>query len=387
MNVGLMTCYVDNYGACLQAYALQQAIITGGHNCEIIQYTPYKDIDEISNFSATAEPMGLRLQRAIKHPIQFCIRKADKINQKKRIAKFENFRKEKLFFSKDKYDSWDQLKKNPPLYDAYVCGSDQIWNPVIHRNINVGPYFLDFVPSNKKKIAYAPSIGIQEVPEQCQKDMARLLQGLDVISVREQHGAELIQTIAGINAPVVLDPTLLLSGRSWERVMCPVKITGPYIFCYLFNEHKETYDMVKKIKEKMKLDVVTLPFSLSDIYSKSKKIYDAGPAEFLYLIRNAALVITDSFHATAFSINFNKNFICLLRNRDNEANNMNSRILSILSELNLKDRLVLNENDWENIISEPIDFVPVNDVLKKRRKKDLRFLLNSIGGDSFARIS
>ncbi len=378
MNVGLMTCYVNNYGACLQAYALQQAIKLDNNECEIIKYTPYADIGKAVNLQHIPEPFMLRMTRALKHPIQFYLRKQDRKKQANRDAKFEEFRQERLVFANRLYNSWDELRKDPPPYDSCVCGSDQIWNPVIHHNINVGPYFLDFVPENKGKIAYAPSIGVQYVPEECHQEMKRLINRLDAVSVREQRGAELIREIASQEAPVVLDPTLLFDGEWWSKAIKPVNIKKPYILCYLFNENKSTYDFVEKMRRETGYEVITLPFAFRDIYNKnSTKIYDAGPSEFLYLIKNAALIITDSFHATAFSINFNRNFICLFRNTDEEKNNMNSRITSILSIAGLEDRLITDPENI-NVLPYDIDYSEVNKRLSARREKDRRFLWDSI---------
>lgn len=383
MKVGLMTCYINNYGACLQAFALQQAIASGGHSCEIIRYTPYADLKKKFNVKTVAEPVSVKIKRAICHPVQFLERREDRKKQELRNAKFEQFRKDNLIFSQREYYSEEELKQSVDLYDAFVCGSDQIWNPVIHRNSNVGAYFLDFVPnsSDKRKIAYAPSIGVQQVPVECKEDMKQLIQCLDTVSVRELHGASLIREIADVDARVVLDPTLLFDGEWWSGCVRPIDIDKPYILCYLFNENRSTYDFVNRMKKKTGYEVVTLPFAFSDIYQKNTKVYDAGPAEFLYLIKNAALVITDSFHATAFSINFNKNFVCLFRNTDGEKNNMNSRITSILSIAGLEDRIITNPDSIDAVPGE-VDYTAPKRRIKERRKEDRDFLLNSLQGEN-----
>jgi len=379
MKVGLMTCYVNNYGACLQAFALQQAIKRCGNDCEIIRYTPYADLARQFNIKQVSQPMAVRIKRTIRHPIQLCMRRIDRKKQLIRNVKFESFRKENLVFADRLYESWDELRSDPPEYDAFVCGSDQIWNPVIHHSMNVGPYFLDFAPDSKRTVAYAPSIGVEVVPEECKADMKRLIDRLDAVSVRELHGAELIKDISGRDARVVLDPTLLFDGEWWSKAAKPVQVRKPYILCYLFNENKSTYDYVQRIKKKTGYEVVTLPFAFSDIYSKNKKIYDAGPAEFLYLIKNAEFIITDSFHATAFSINFNKDFVCLFRNTHTEKNNMNSRITSILSLSGLENRII-SDPDVENDIPPSIEYSEVNKRMNDRRESDLSFLNNSLSG-------
>lgn len=380
MKTGLMTCYVDNYGACLQAYALQSAIECQGNTCHIIRYTPYADLRRMFHYMERPEALGLRIRRAANHPIQLIKRKLFSRKSKLRSVKFSSFRDQYLKFDERLYHSWDELKSDPPAFDNFVCGSDQIWNPVIHHNWNVGPYFLDFVPKGKKRIAYAPSIGIQFVPDECKSDMNSLLHAFDTLSVREKRGAELIAEIAGLDVPVVLDPTLLFDGNWWSHVCSLVNVEKPYILCYLFNEHASTYRFVEQMKKKTGLDVLTLPFTLKDVYSNNKKIYDAGPAEFIWLIKNAEMIITDSFYATVFSINFNKSFYCLHRNIAGEANNMNSRILSLLSLAGIQDRLLDNPEISELSIR-PINYTIVNARICERRKKDIAFLKKAIAAE------
>lgn len=382
MKTGLMSCYVDNYGACLQAYALQSAIESSGSECEIIKYTPYADLIRTTSYGANSEEeASVKIKRAIAHPVKFMKRRNFTQNSALRSAKFESFRNSYLKFGDKLYESWDELRKDPPEYDNFVCGSDQIWNPVIHHNTNVGPYFLDFVPEGKKRIAYAPSIGVEKIPEECRSEMKEFLEKFDTLSVREQHGAELIKELSALSAPVVLDPTLLFDGKWWSEVCHPVTVKKPYILCYLFNENPSTFRFVEFMKRKTGFDVVTLPQTFSDVYNKNIKIYDAGPAEFIWLIKNAELIITDSFHATAFSINFNKRFYCLRRNTTGEKNNMNSRITSILSLAGLEDRLIDNPDEGCKLPPNEIDYRSVNLRMAERRKRDLNFLKTALGAE------
>ena len=377
MRTGLMTCYIDNYGACLQAYALSKTIEEIAGQCEIIQYTPYYDIEQSKPKTIPQEAVSLKLKRALLHPVKFAKRQNYFQKSKMRAVKFQSFRDEHLKFGDTFYKTYEQLKANPPQLDAFVCGSDQIWNPVIHRNTNVPAYFLDFVPKGKKRIAYSPSIGVQELPEECKGGMAEFLTKFDYLSVREQRGLELISEISDAKAQVIIDPTLLLNGEKWSQIAKSVSVSGEYIFCYLFNENSETYKFVSAVAKQTGLKVVTLPYSFNDIYSKSEKIYDAGPCEFLYLIKNAAMVITDSFHATAFSLNFNKDFYCILRNKVGEKNNMNSRIHSILDIAGLTSRIV---TDLNVDISEfaPIDYEIVNSRIQNERERGRKYLYDAL---------
>ncbi len=381
MKIGLVTCYINNYGACLQAHALSQKIEELCGECELVQYTPYYDLEQTVRKPQKSEPLLTKVVRAICHPIQFAKRQQYFRNCGRRDSKFEDFRNKFLKFNKNKYKTYAELKNSPPEMDGFVCGSDQLWNPVIHANTNIAAYYLDFAPKGIRRVAYAPSIGAEHVPEECQKEMGELINRMDFVSVREQRGADIIHDIIGRRFPVVLDPTMLYTGDWWAKKASPINIGSEYIFCYLFNENPETYEFISRVSRKLGLQVITLPYSYKDIYSASTKIYDAGPSEFLYLIQQAKIIITDSFHATAFSLNFNKDFYCIFRNRENEKNNMNSRIQTILGKLNLENRIIV-DFDAENFAESPIDYLRVNAILKKEREEGEAFLRQALLSDN-----
>ncbi len=370
MKVGLMTCFVDNYGACLQAYAIQKFLQDGGRNqVEIMKYigvAGYTPDDPVSRILRNPFFKWIRCRVSSSYAIHFEKRK-----------KFDNFRNQYLHFSDRSYHSNEELKKQSGNYDAYVCGSDQIWNPVIfHRNER--PYFLDFAPEGKKRVAYAPSIGISSIPEEFREEMADLLNHMDVLSAREKTGSDIVTALTGRECRTVLDPTLLLSGDQWREIASRRQIEDPYIFLYLFGTREYIGKFVDYVRKKTGMKVVAIPYVERERKPEYTVVDAAGPEDFVSLIANASLVITDSFHATAFSSNLNIPFYTLLRNEKGEKNNMNSRVTDILNMLQLQHRLIASEQDFPAEIDFNVDFTSSNRILEARRAEDGAFLLHSL---------
>lgn len=379
-KVGLVTCYIDNYGACLQAFALSQSITKLGYECNIIRYTPVEYMKQKSLIKKVFYVLPKEIYRLVKY--------RDYRQKIARRKKFNEFRREYLVFDDKYYDSFLALSKNPPNYDSFVCGSDQLWNPVIHKNSNDKAYFLDFAPPGKKRIAYAPSIGISqaEFPDELKPEFADLINKFDYVSVRELEGKNIINSLTDKPARVVLDPTLLLNKYDWQRVFKPVDVKKPYILCYLFGGHKYIGDFVNYAAEKTGFEVVALPFKDREAKSDYRKLYNIGPAEFIWLIDNAELVITDSFHATAFAINFNTPFYSLLRSGANEKNNMNSRIFNILELTGLIDRIVTADTVLSPEFDYSMSFDEANRRLEEKRAEDIGFLQSALKGEKLNEV-
>lgn len=369
-KIGLVTCFLDNYGACLQAYALQQSIEDAGFECEIVNYV---------------EPYGYPHRNSLKGKIKYLpfvrgvysLMSKEYRNRYIEERKFDKFRAHYLKIAKKRYETTQEIMGNPPIYDAYVCGSDQIWNPLFYKRNNP-VYFLDFVPDGKKRIAYAPSIGISAIPVKYADDFKRLVERMHCISVRENEGKRIIEELTDKSATVVLDPTLLKDGTYWAEIASPINYNEKFIFCYIFGDRPYMHNVLKKIQEDLNVDVLyTNVTTWGEQIPHGKKISEVGPREFLWLIRNAEMVITDSFHATAFSINFNTPFYTLLRNENREKNSMNSRIYSILEMAHLSDRLLEDYVEGEKY-SYGVEFEVANQILSELRHKDIEFLINAI---------
>lgn len=371
-KIGLTTCFINNYGACLQAHALQTTIENLGFCCEIINFTeplgyPKNNTvkDRIKTISAIKE-IYARLKPSV--------RKSYEVEKK-----FGLFKKNYLNISSREYKTTADITEHPPVYDAYVCGSDQIWNPKLYGRNNA-VYFLDFAPKGKKRIAYAPSIGLHEFPFEYAADFKNLIDKMDVISVREAEGKKIIDEQTDKTARVVLDPTLLHDSAYWSQLTRPVKLDVPFIFCYVFGDKPYMHEVIERLQSETGYLIV-----YTDVTKWGSKIKNAelasgvGPSEFVWLIKNAEFIITDSFHATAFSLNFNTPFYTMLRNDDSDNVNMNSRIYSILEKAGLEERIVSSKTIPEKM-NYTVDFREANKKLQECREQDINFLKASLEG-------
>lgn len=371
-RVGIVTCFLDNSGACLQAYALQQTINSLGYPNEIIKYT-----EPWGYYNATIKNSYNLLQhlRSIKSP-EF--REQYRNGMYKKTA-FVQFRKKYLQFTKTEYKSIIQVQTDSNKFDCYVCGSDQIWNPTFYDKCNP-VYYLAFVDDNTPKIAYAPSIGLNDIPEKYLSQFIEYISRLDYISVRESKGVELIARYTGKEAKHVLDPTLLLEAKQWDKLIKSKK-RKPYVFCYLFGNHDYYANVINHIADQNNWQVRMIPFFLSDIQPKFITEVNAGPIEFLSLIKDAQLVITDSFHASVFSMLFKKDFYVLLRDSDCDKNSMNSRIYSLLNMVGLKDRLLTKEEALSINVNKIENYETVHEVIKKYRVDSINYLKQALRGE------
>lgn len=371
-KVGLVTYYGDNYGACLQAYALQTSINKLNYECGIIEY---KNIFvQNKKESILSKASRVLKEGDIKHVVDRykTSRYIAKANQKRHEA-CEQFRQTNLQIERNNCLRDKDFYITPPDFDIYVCGSDQIWNPTFYGKCHP-IYYLDFVPLGKKRVAYAPSVGVRYIDEKYTIDLKKYLNKFNSISVREVNSVELLSQYTSKKIEWVLDPTLLLREEDYLNLKSNMRMPQkPYIFCYLFGEEKNICDIKNRIKSLTNMPIVSIPFVRREILSKDIKIMNAGPIEFINLIKNAALVLTDSFHATAFSINFKVPFVSLLRQREDDKNEMSSRIKSILSQLSLETRLVRNIGDIpSNLIV--MDFSSATKRLDRCREVSMKYL-------------
>lgn len=375
-KIGLVTYYGDNYGACLQAYALQSSINNLGYICSIVEYKAI--FSKCKNKNIISKFIKILKDNDVKHIIsRYKTSKYITEANQSRHALCEKFRDSNLQIAHNKCLSDEDFYLIPLDFDAYVCGSDQIWNPTFYGKCHP-IYYLDFVPIGKKRIAYAPSVGISDIDVKYEDDLKKYLNKFDNISVREINSVDLLSKYTTKKIEWVLDPTLLLKVEDYMKLECDIIAPQkPYIFCYLFGIDENTNNIKRKIKSITNMDIVSIPFVKREILSDDIKIMDAGPTEFIHLIKNASLVLTDSFHATVFSINFKIPFVSLLRQKENEKNEMSSRIKSILKKLNLENRLI---KDIDSIPSDlmNINFSETERKLEKYRKESIRYLKEAL---------
>lgn len=338
----------DNYGNRLQNYAVQKVMETNGHDVETIyNLEAYK----VGNYKAK-----------IKDFIKKCL-------DTKRFKRFMNFRKfnQNITFSKTRINVFDIPNNLNQKYDYFLVGSDQVWNPKFGRLNNID--LLTFAEPHKR-VAFAASFGISELPEEYHKAAKEELTKFKSISVREDVGKEIIKNVVGReDAEVLVDPTMMLEKEEWDKIIKkPISFPNKkYIFTYFLGEmSEETKDAILKYAKKNDCEMV-------NILDENDKYYECGPSEFVYLEKHAHLVCTDSFHACVFAILYNVPFMVF--NRINTELNMNSRIDTLLSKFKLEDRKI---NGKLGVSEIKCDYKEVNEILKSERQKAQKFVKETI---------
>jgi len=273
--------------------------------------------------------------------------------------------------SKEKYFSADQLKATPPKYDYYMVGSDQVWN--YDHNGQDMSYLLDFVSDKAKTISYASSFGLDSISENVKDDYIRLLGSIQYLSVREKMGSKIIQSLTGRIPSVVLDPVFLLNKNQWQNITDDnIGKSEPYILLYT-TKAKHYRDFLRITKyDSYGIRVVHIGTSmrLCDMFKRNTNIsFASSPEKFLGLIKNAKLVLTSSFHGTAFSILFKKQFVSFRGNNLGK----DARIVELLGDLGISDRL-FHDKMTADQVNKQICYESVQEKLERLREESMRFL-------------
>ena len=292
-----------NYGACLQAYALEKAVDSLGAESEYINYNN-KTITETYQIRS-------RLIRSLKkRDVKGVIRNILGAPLAwSRIHKFKTFYKENLKITEKKYFSSKELEEIENDYDKFISGGDQIWNDELTGSDSA--YFLDFIKNRNLKISYSSSFGMIKCDDE--NRLSPLLNDFCCISTRERSGVEIIEKLTGRKAHLVLDPVFLADKSAWERNIPGKKSESTYAFIYL-NDDFNVSDYEKTTNHKIKnKHILSASVSIKDFIKPGQKItFSMSPDEFLKEIRDAELVLTTSFHCLAFSIILHKPFIAIL---------------------------------------------------------------------------
>lgn len=332
MKIGIITLHAsENFGSILQAFALQSYLNSKGHDAYIIDYTYTNDYKQYNLFYIAP---GYFVKSLAKDILYF-----DRKRKRKKV--FLDFSNSKLKKTNKSYYDNDDLSELNKEFDAFICGSDQIWNPNCLKAI-VPAFFLDFADDNKRKIAYAPSMPI-DPGEKYYDQIKRLVNRLDYVSVREDISVNILKERIGIRQDVinVCDPTLLLPGKFYIDLFDLHKqetsaLRNDYIFVYILGDIGTSQNLIKEAiniqnKTHMPIYYVSNRKIREFVHNKNKYLLGIGPSEFLKFIYNSNAILTDSFHATVFSILFEKRFISFGRNESE------SRVKNLLSESGLMD--------------------------------------------------
>lgn len=348
-----------NYGALLQAHALQRVLAGMGHDAEIINY--HSKAKEA--FYQSKLDKSKSLANNINILLSFGLRR-----RRTQIA--ASFLKSHLALTARVFAVKEDLEAYARTRDCIICGSDQIWNVV--KTKNDATYFLDFVHDIHKKIAYAPSFGIATIPEQAWAFYQKHLASFSKISVREASGASLLRDLLGRSAPVVLDPCMLLTADQWDTVAQPTPVHTPYIFLYYVNDAKPLVDYAKALSAQTGMKVIFRARTIHDLRDGFKNVNLSVP-QFVDTIKNASYVITNSFHGTVFSILYQKKFISFAGQR--KTFDTSSRVVDLLNDLGLQARLYTG--DRQALFAE-WDHAQVESILAEKRQASLQFLTEAI---------
>jgi len=333
MKIGILTFHTsENYGAVLQAYALQETLKREFNSSEV----------EIINYAPITTKKSYRIYKyksnnIIKQFLLYCLTTYYYFALKNKKNKFYSFVNNFLNLSNQTYLTELEFLGNIPNYDVYITGSDQVFNPNNPNNKRI--FFLDFPKNKSKKIAYAPSFGVTQFSDEQKEKITSFISSFDALSCRENEGANFLTKITGKKVPVVLDPVFLLSEKEWNKVIVLPKTKDKYIFIYDLNGGEALVKIANKIKGKTGYKIVCCTSKITAFYHIDKQLYNLGPQEFLGYIKNAEYVVTDSFHGTAFSVVFNKKFYSYIA-----FSKTSSRIISLLKNLGIDNRLVLKES-------------------------------------------
>lgn len=357
---------VPNYGSVLQCYATEQTIKKMGYEIETINYLPERmtKLGMLKNIKYKTK----KLEQSI--VLRTMARIVIFPSYLLRFRRFKKFRDKYLNMTKKVYRNYDDILSDIPKADIYCTGSDQVWNSEWNDEIDKS-LFLGYAPDNKRKIAYAASFGKKELENSEKNKTKEMLKRYDKISVRENSGVEILNSL-GINDAVnVLDPTLLLSGDEWRKLISNKYNKKKYILVYNLNRNKKIDNYAKKLSEKTGLKIIYLSYQLHEFYKKGKMICNPHVEDFISLIDNAEYVISDSFHATAFSINLNTQFVIVYPGK------FSTRLQSLLKINNLENRVAKDENDL-SITNNEIDYAQVNKIMNIERKKSLQWVKNAL---------
>lgn len=335
--------WATNYGAVLQAYALQKYLTNEKHDVHIINYVP-------KVFKKSF------LKCLLSNPKKYS-KNFKEWNKEKAI---ESFRKKQLDLTK-LYPTHKSLVMEKWGKAVYICGSDQIWNPFFtlkgEGNVTLS-YYLDFVPENAKKISYAASFGVTELNKVMGKIVANELKTFSQVSVRERSAVEMLEKV-GITATLVCDPVFLLSSEEWKTLLMQEECEVPKVFRYILHEPQEENEKICQYIEN----------ALG--YDKQKERV-LSIEEWLRTICETEMVVTNSFHAVAFSVIFHRPFVAIIK----EGNGMNDRLITLLEFLGLSDRIVkeCDKEKLDSLMSVSIDWALVDEKREKLKELGKNFL-------------
>lgn len=369
MKLGGLTWWRYNYGSILQAYALQNEL----NNYENIDYEIIcqygKKVVSVNNLKDKVKRLGYKttLKRMF---WKFGLKKL-----RSRNSKIQRFLDEYLIVSDKEYNV-ENISTANDVYDGFVCGSDQIWNPELVRVGSI--YWLNFTNPGKIKISYAPSIGVNTLTNVQAEAIRSNLKDFNAISTREESGTKLINETLGSNKCItVLDPTLMVGREIWDDLSDEPLYKEPYIFVYMLRGTKKQRKLIEKFAERKSLKIVTMPFldteriELYDFTYGDIKLWDADPIEFIKAIRYAEYIFTDSFHSMVFSCLYHTEFFTFPKIGKAQLN----RVTELQEMCQIQNRMISENTTIQEIVSiKTINWDIVDVILNEKRVASKKYL-------------
>lgn len=363
--LGILTYHSGfNYGACLQAYALQTTLKKLGYENEVINF-------ETERFVASRE-MFSRHPKRIKEFIKLFSRIPywKSLHERERMFNEYTFN---VLNSTRRYYTEKEVVDNIGKYKCIVCGSDQIWN----LSQDDAPaanllFYLNF-PKSQRRVSYSASFGkwVKEAYLH-ENEFLPWLKQFDAISVREISGVEYVKS-KGLDCTLTLDPTVLLDKEDYEPICATRQIEGKYVLMFGWNTNKDLIEVAKKVSKELGLPVYNIVPPPRAMFCGIPRKLDVGPCEFLSMIKHAEFVVTNSFHGTAFSTTFERPYVSVVSGK------ADTRMESLLSQLGLSDHLVTKDNiDVKKMLS--TDYSKVREKKAALRQASFDFLKNALKG-------
>ena len=354
MRIGIVTMWnaTDNYGGILQTYALQRYLRNLGHDAYDIRFI--KTNSRFYKVKLFLKKLMILLHLPLRN-VEFAEKMAKRRN-------FDGFRKENIALSKSVYYSLRKIRKNPPVADMYITGSDQVWARSLNNSPNERVWYLDFGPVQVKRIAYAVSFGHDYFPAENELLFEQLLKGFDKISAREINGVQFCIE-RGFKAQRCVDSTLLLNSDSYLSLLADRKYREKYAYSYFVNV-VEPYEVHwEEILTDIRQEELTPICTTASGYQPASEIfvgavYDyATVNEWLSNIFYAEIIFSSSFHGIIFSILFKKNFLYLPLTTNGSGND---RIDDLLLTLGLQNRKVAVREDIRKLMNEAINYEEID---------------------------
>lgn len=358
--VGIITFHrAANYGAVLQSYALQQTLGSIGVESEIIDYR----CEHIEQHYSPKPSVS------IKHTKHFVLELMEAPQKSKIRKKFDGFLNNYLHLSQ-KMTRGD-LSKLVNKYDTVICGSDQVWNP-ISTNSDYS-YFLDFVSSDKKKLSYAASIGIDEWEKSSSNVIKEYLKSFDAISIREPSSLKMVESVYDGDVVVNVDPTVLLEASKWEELAeeSNRKENG-FVFVYMMQPSDNLYKVAEDLAREKGLDIISISMSGRKC-PIGRNLKGASVNDYLWFIKNASYIVTNSFHGLIFSMIFEKRFYWdyqLGKSMSNARFDMLSKQYGIGCRC-FDDNKKLN--DYKEL-----DFREIKEIMKSQKTESIQYLEKNV---------